>query len=268
MSAIRKFNNYCALLEELYDPSYAIPLPTPLPTKLAELRNDQSLLEDVWITRSHGEVPLWLKDSDVRSAIRAMLKLDCCHEEQLRLGMEADNLCRWFGRELCAVEFALRQPQRKCCCSVAPVVNMNFLSDSIFHFILKQRHENIRTLQERWPSPLVSATRYASEAHSASKLAASLSGSSNIDILQWLSPILCELPADGEVLEAEDPETIMDVEHEDPGQIALTDHLLDQVSNDIEGSVNKDEDEEPMRILLNWQNPSVRVMMYTPGVSY
>jgi len=93
MSVIRKFNNYCALLEELYNPSYAIPLPTPLPTKLAELRNDQSLLEDVWITRSHGEVPLWLKDSDVRSAIRAMLKLDRCHEEQLRLGMEADNLC-------------------------------------------------------------------------------------------------------------------------------------------------------------------------------
>jgi len=113
MSAICKFNDYCALLEELYDPSYAIPLPTPLPTKLAELRNDQTLLEDVWITRSHGEIPLWLKDCDVRSGIRALLKLNRCHEEQLRLGMEANNLCWWFGRELCAVEFALQQPQRK-----------------------------------------------------------------------------------------------------------------------------------------------------------
>jgi len=265
MSAIRKFNNYCALLEELYDPAYAIPLPTLLPTKLAELRNDQSLLEDVWITRSQGEVPLWLKDSDVRSAIRAMLKLDRCREEQLRLGMEADNLCRWFRRELCTVEFALRQPQRKYCCTVAPIVNMNFLSDSIFHLLLRQRHENICALQERWPSPLVSAAHYASVAHSASKLAASLSGSSNMDTLHWLSPVLCELPADGQVLEAEDPETIMDLEHEDPGQIALTDHLLDEVSNDIEGSISKDEDEVPMRISFDWQNPSVRVVMYTRG---
>ena len=265
MSVIRKFNNYCALLKELYDPSYTIPLPTPLPTKLSELHNDQTLLEDDWITRSEGEVPLWLKDPDVRSAIRVMLKIDCCCEEQLRLGMEADNLCRWFGRELCTVEFALQQPQCKCCYSVAPIVNMNFLSDSIFHLILKQQHENICALQERWPSPLVSAARYASEAHSASKLAASLSGSSTMNTLQWLSPILCELPVDGQVLEVEDPETIMDVEYEDPGQIVLSDHLLDQVSNDIEGSVSKDKDEEPMQILFDWQNPSVRVMVYTSG---
>jgi len=116
MSAIHKFNDYCALLEELYNPLYSILLPTALPTKLAELCNDQTLLEDVWITRSHGEIPLWLKDGDVRSGIPALLKLDHCHEEQLRLGMEADNLCQWFGRELCAVELALRQPQRKSCC--------------------------------------------------------------------------------------------------------------------------------------------------------
>ena len=83
MSAIRKFNNYCMLLEEMYDPSYTIPLPTPLPTKLAKLHNDQSLLEGVWITRSHGDIPLWLKDRDVRLGIRALLKLNCCREEQL-----------------------------------------------------------------------------------------------------------------------------------------------------------------------------------------
>jgi hypothetical protein len=102
----------------IYNPSYTIPLPTPLPTKLAELRNDQTLLEDVWITHCQGEIPLWLTDCDVRSGIRALLKLDRCHEERLRLGMEADNLCQWFGRELCAVEFALQQPQCKSCCFI------------------------------------------------------------------------------------------------------------------------------------------------------
>lgn len=48
---------------------YTVPLLTPLPTKLAELCNDQVLLEDVWITRSQGEIPLWLRDCDVRSGI-------------------------------------------------------------------------------------------------------------------------------------------------------------------------------------------------------
>jgi hypothetical protein len=56
MTAIRKFNSYCERLELLYDPTWNIPLPTPLPTKLAELRGDQTLMQDVWITPSMGEV--------------------------------------------------------------------------------------------------------------------------------------------------------------------------------------------------------------------
>ncbi|KIM65714.1 hypothetical protein SCLCIDRAFT_22591 [Scleroderma citrinum Foug A] len=45
MSAIHKFNTYCEHLAGLYDPSSGIPLPSPLPMKLAELRNDQSLFK-------------------------------------------------------------------------------------------------------------------------------------------------------------------------------------------------------------------------------
>ncbi|KAF8425356.1 hypothetical protein L210DRAFT_3653217 [Boletus edulis BED1] len=110
LSAIRKFNSYCQRLEKLYDPKWAIPLPQPLPTKLAELREDQSLMEDVWITPSSGQVPLWLEDQDVRHGIRGMLKMERCLEEQRRLGTEADNLCRWYGNELAAVELSLRTP--------------------------------------------------------------------------------------------------------------------------------------------------------------
>ncbi|KIK10825.1 hypothetical protein PISMIDRAFT_20060 [Pisolithus microcarpus 441] len=232
MSAIRKFNHYCALLEDLYDPSYAIPLPTPLPTKLVELRNDQTLLEDVWITRSHGEIPLWLEDYDQER----------CREEQLRLGIEADNLCRWFGRELCAVELALRQPQH-----------------SIYYLILKQCHEAVRVLQDRWPSLFVSAARYAGEARAATDLAASLSGSPSAQSLQWLTPMVCELPSDSHT-EVDSPETTTDAEPEDLGQIMLRDHLLENVSNEAEDFSNKDEDEEPMMISLDWQiPPSLRV---------
>jgi hypothetical protein len=74
MTAIRKFNSYCERLELLHDPTWNIPLPTPLPTKLAELRGDQTLMQDVWITPSIGEVPQWLEDSDIRDGIRALLK--------------------------------------------------------------------------------------------------------------------------------------------------------------------------------------------------
>jgi hypothetical protein len=108
MAAIRKFNGYCATLATLYDPSWSIPLPRSLPTQLASLHDSSDLMEDVWITPTPGVLPAWLDDPDVREGIRAMLKVDRCLEERRRLGMEADNICRWFGRELAAVELAIR----------------------------------------------------------------------------------------------------------------------------------------------------------------
>ncbi|KAG2096306.1 uncharacterized protein F5147DRAFT_778354 [Suillus discolor] len=110
LTALRKFNAYCERLEVLYDPSWGIPLPNPLPTKLAELRSDPNLMEDVWIMPSTGQVPRWLEDADVRDGIHALLKHERCREEQKRLGIEADNLCRFFGEELAALELALRTP--------------------------------------------------------------------------------------------------------------------------------------------------------------
>lgn len=73
-------------------------------------------MEDVWVEPSEeADAPLWLEDQDVRAGIRAMLKKDRCREEQQRLGWEADNLCRWFGRELATVEVALRTQKSACC---------------------------------------------------------------------------------------------------------------------------------------------------------
>jgi hypothetical protein len=113
MTAIRKFNSYCERLDSLYDPSWGIPLPTALPTKLVDLHNDQTLMEDVWITPSAGDIPRWLNDSDVRDGIRALLKHDRCQEEQQRLSIEADNLCSYFGDELSALELALSSDASK-----------------------------------------------------------------------------------------------------------------------------------------------------------
>lgn len=111
MAAIRKYNSYCEQLSHLHHPSWVIPLPAPLPTMLVDLRDDLTLMQDVWIAPSIGEVPRWLEDADVRDGIRALLKRECCLEEQHRLGLEADNMCRWFGNELMVIQVALWQSE-------------------------------------------------------------------------------------------------------------------------------------------------------------
>lgn len=108
-TSISKYNEHCVKLKRLHQSEWGIPLPQQLPTKFVDLKECPSLMEDVWITPIPGNPPMWLEDSNVRNGIRAMLKIDRCYEERRRLGNEADNLCRWFGRELCAVELALRE---------------------------------------------------------------------------------------------------------------------------------------------------------------
>ena len=66
----------------------------------------------------------WLEDVDVREGIRAVLKMDRCLEERRRLGLEADNLCRWFGHELSAVEVALATPSSKGFIKCSPATNL------------------------------------------------------------------------------------------------------------------------------------------------
>ncbi|KAG6369896.1 hypothetical protein JVT61DRAFT_13361 [Boletus reticuloceps] len=222
MSAIRKYNQYCEQLEQLYDPLYAIPLPSPLPTKLADLRSDQSLLQDVWITPAEGNIPRWLEDQTVRDGIRALLKRDRCHEEQVRLGMEADNMCRWFGKELAAVELASRLPEYR-----------------RYHLLFWQRREELHVLEEQWPSPLASAARYASRAQAAIQLAAQvaiITTASNVEI-QWLPPVVCSLQSAADDEEEMDPaenETPDVDEGITPEQVLLGDVLTGRDNEDEE----------------------------------
>ena len=137
-----------------------------------------------------------------------------------------------------------------------------FPSDAIYYLILNQRHKNIRSLQDRWPTVLVSTARYATEASAASELAKSLSGSQTTSPLLWLNPVVCELPSDNPP-GSDSQETIVDAEPEDLGEITLLDHL-ESLGNVVEGSLNKDEDEqEPMKINLDWQIPMVRFTIFS-----
>lgn len=161
MHAIRKFNGYCASLAAMYKSEWVIPLPEPLPTQLGPLRDCPHLMEDVWITKSSGDVPPWLCDPDVREGIRAMLKIDRCQEERRRLGMEADNLCRFFGRELCAIEVAIATPSSMYTSPSISDAFSCFFPDIPLLVLLQQRHTHLLNLKQSWSNnPLVSRARY------------------------------------------------------------------------------------------------------------
>ena len=116
LSAIKKFNSYCEKLEKLRRPNWNVTIPTRLPTDLSVLKNDPELLQDVWISTDDDipqVAPRWMTDQLVRKGIKAVLKIARCHEERRRVGIEADNLCRWFGKELSSIEVAVRFARSK-----------------------------------------------------------------------------------------------------------------------------------------------------------
>ncbi|KAG9309294.1 hypothetical protein JVU11DRAFT_10781 [Chiua virens] len=244
MAAIRKFNTYCEHLAELHDASCSIPIPNPLPTKLAELRADQSLMEDVWITPSLGAVPLWISDRDIRSGIRGMLKSDRCLEERHRLGLEADNLCCWYGNELAAIELSLLCP-----------------GNEIFLLFLQQRRDHILSLRGRWTNTLVSAARFESHTKEAVSIATSLvSGTCPISAV-WVEPIIVEA-SDIIPEEATDP---MDSDM-DPPDDEVSAPLLDYLEEENLDPNEEDPDDTQHlgnpRVTLVWRVPLVRSLWF------
>ncbi|KAG7091663.1 hypothetical protein E1B28_010684 [Marasmius oreades] len=144
-SAIKKYNEYCDKLKKLHQQAYVVPIPKPLPTNLAALRDPESssLWEDVWIARSDDDVaPRWLVDKSVRSGIRAMLTLDRCREERSRLQLEADNMCHWYSQEMMGIKKALSSLQY-----------MKY--ETLFTLILQEHLQ----LALRWANPFLALSR-------------------------------------------------------------------------------------------------------------
>ncbi|KAF8127442.1 hypothetical protein EV363DRAFT_1401161 [Boletus edulis] len=240
MSTICKFNTYCAQLEELHDPSCLIPVPRPLPTKLSKLWNDDSLMEDVWITPSLGEIPYWMDDKNVCCVIRAVLKRDRCLEEQRRLGFEADNLCCWYGSELATVELALRTP-----------------GNEMFCLLLQHCCEQLMTLPPHWSSALVSIARFNTHTEEAKALAIRLSQGTSEIPLHWVHPTIIEAQ---ETISEEHSNLPPDLEADDIAldteDVIALDYLIDEVhladqDGDIPGST------VPPWIIIIWHPPLV-----------
>ncbi|KIJ59525.1 hypothetical protein HYDPIDRAFT_49728, partial [Hydnomerulius pinastri MD-312] len=246
MSAIRKFNTYCEQLEDLYDPKWSIPLLDPLPTKLNELHNHPSLMEDVWISPSVGEIPRWMEDQDVQDRICAMLKRDRCLEEQRRLGAEADNLCRWYGTELAAVELVLHTT-----------------GNEIFYVALKQCREDVLSLSSRWSNSLASASRFSSQTKEATSLAMQLSGGTPEVSLFWVNPMTIEAP------DASPEEASIDLDHiSGPlnGGLEMENPVLvDYLAEEPSGPIDEDDsgDDNP-----SWDSITTEIVWVIPAVRH
>jgi len=187
MTALQKFNTYCATLASLHRPEWSIPVLRPLPTQLSVLRDSENLLEDVWVTPTNGKVPRWLDDVDVRNGIRAMLKVNRCLEERRRLGLEADNLCRWFGSELAAVQLALESGESKSLV-FSFLYSHQTTTDELLHVHLKNRMDRLLLLKTRWTTPLGSAVRFDLHVANATEIARRILGIAQPSrSLTWIS---------------------------------------------------------------------------------
>ncbi|TFK54454.1 hypothetical protein OE88DRAFT_1624486 [Heliocybe sulcata] len=225
LGAIRKFNKYCDALQQLHKLEWRVPVPSKLSTDLSTLKDDPILLQDVWIEPCDVDPPRWLYDSNVRVGIRAMLKIDRCREERRRLGIEADNLGRWFGRELAALELALRLPE-----------NVEYVSE------LQHRLQDTRLLRQRWASPLMSTTIFDYHLSSSINTALRLSGQSTTAQYHWMPPLIqlsdTDLAAIEVLTDAVDNDEDVDIPAsvaEDPSHVLLADILAGGADDDDDG---------------------------------
>ena len=232
LSAIRKYNNYCKVLEDLRPPDKDIPIPQLLPADLTQLRNNNSkLMEDVWIGPMTDQKMRWLEEPEVSKGIKAMLKQQQCLEERRRLGIEADNLCQWFGEELCAVELALRCPE--CLLSPSSIMHMSNSStaDTRFEGLLKQKREHVLLLKTRWTNPMTHALRFEEHIKTAERLSQEITGMK----VQTSYVQLTTVTMDNTVEDVKDPRCpfSLDGAHPEPQEmvIALADLLAEELED-------------------------------------
>ncbi|KAJ2914823.1 hypothetical protein MD484_g5591, partial [Candolleomyces efflorescens] len=156
-SAVEHYNRDCNKLAKARPPKCTIPVPKPLPSTLKLLKACPDLMESVWIEPIDPQKQRWVHDAGIRSGIRAVHRLERCAEETRRLGREADNMCRWFGREVSAVAAAMQDP-----------ANLGLLC------FLQQDFDDLLALADTWPTALVPKLRYDDHIAKAGKSASRL----------------------------------------------------------------------------------------------
>ena len=103
---VTKYNKLCENLSSMINigeaPRGAVP-PHPIEREgLFRLDVNDEIWQDIGLNNDDsvdGDLPQWLSDDDVRQGIKALLALDCCHEEQRRLCKERQNMQEWMVKK-------------------------------------------------------------------------------------------------------------------------------------------------------------------------
>ncbi|KAG0699786.1 hypothetical protein DFH29DRAFT_983380 [Suillus ampliporus] len=205
-------------------------------TRKAIAKRQPALMTAIRKFNSYCEQLDLLYDPD---GIRTLLKRDQCREEQVRLGTEADNLCRFFGEELAALEFALRIPE----CEP-------------FTATLEQRWSNFLWLQSHWSNSLASSLRFATQVKEAVDIAATLSGGSQSTALHWIHTTRLTIPnLDGE-------DELVSADLDDPPQIGSEQATLADVLEQQMGMLMDDDTKSTdigydIKATIVWELPKV-----------
>ncbi|KAJ7116162.1 hypothetical protein C8R43DRAFT_1091280 [Mycena crocata] len=113
-----EYNKMCAQIVQLIKGGKAprqATAPAPIPAgQLWKLDVDDEIWQDVGFDDEDDaatEPPQWMADEKVRAGIKAMLQLDRCDEEDIRLRMERCGLQVWFAEQWDVVELALEESE-------------------------------------------------------------------------------------------------------------------------------------------------------------
>lgn len=260
MTAIKKFNRYCEQMAKLHDPEWGIPLPESLPLKLDQLRSNSLLMEDVWITRSPGMIPPWLEDSNICAGIRAILQLDHCIEERWRLGIEADNLCRWFGRELLATTIATVLPMSKHFLAIAKYLSHFYADEPLQQLLVSHRNE-LLALKSRWAGGLASEIRFDAHVCTATEMSSWVSGLTQAPIpITWLQPLVDIMPGRRGVALA----TLQDTDSDSESENDFIDEDVNKTDNDPLPDLIDDDGDIPADLDVEEVTPHVEVLCSPP----
>jgi hypothetical protein len=204
-----------------------------------------------------------------------MLKLDRCKEERLRLGQEADNMCRWFGKELKNTELALSNPNSTHLLVLFDIPLLIHSPDRRLRCQLQQYCSRLRQTEHSWAnSPFAPKAQYqyhVSEAESAARHVGHASQGLTEPI--WVTPVINHNPtldldtieeqeldddhdapeSDSDAGSAEE-ETFTDDEEESASDVDPEYILQQQIAEDEVDSCEKD-DPSVVPISLDWRAP-------------
>ena len=101
LGLLEQFNDLAGRVNGLIPDGSELPQLELLPLDLTTLRDYDAVWQDLWLNPI--DIPDWVKDKTVRSAIRSLLISDRCKEERERIAMECSHMREWFQREAFAL---------------------------------------------------------------------------------------------------------------------------------------------------------------------